>query len=223
MYRIPLSRGRIAALEVRHFASGVRLIATTASDAVVARIVLTPAERDSLVAALTGTGPATSSVEELVREGAFESAVSWWLRTASDGEDRVQDAIATTWLRAQSRAQRGQRNDRALLIWIFRKTTTRPRQMFALHGTATTRDALSVHRQACSDDVAMTRARHGGPSPEELVVTVDALRKLAPPDQDLLVRRAMGETLADVRDATGRSTATLLRRERYLLRRCHAS
>ena len=222
MPRIPLSGGAVAAIEVRHASTRVRMIVLPRDGSKPVRVALTPQERDQLVGALTGNGPVAPSFCELVRDGHFTAAAGYQVRAHHEGEDRIQDAIAQTWVMVHARTKtfRSELPTRAM-YWVFNRRVRSPRDRFVRTKVQRGPDALdpSVRALGLVSDVDVDAMEMTGFNPEELTMVKELLGTLTDDDLDLLALRGSGHTLAEVASSTGTSVATAHRRCRRLLER----
>ncbi len=219
---ILLSLGRITRLEVRHHSTVVRLIARTAAGAMT-RVVLTPPERDALVAALIGPEPDDASFAELVEQGYFAAAAAD-VRWAVGGDDRIQDAVCQVWDTQQKRADAGlPALPPRVLRWVFRRRVRSNHDKFARTG-GRHRDLLDprVRGQSISSGFDPEGADATGFSIEELVLVKQLLASFDDADADHIGRRVAGETFQEIGEATGRSTASVHRTNVRIRRRLHA-
>ena len=226
MPRIPLSGGTVAAIEVRHTGTRVRMIVLRRDSTKAVRVALTPEERDQLVGALTSNEPGTPSFCELVRGGHFAAAAGYQVRAHHDGEDRIQDAVAQTWVMAHARikAFRPELPERAM-YWIFNRRVRSTRDRFVRTKVQRGADALdpSVRARGHVCDVDVDAMQMTGFNPEELFMVKELLGTLTDDDLDLLELRGSGHTLAEVAKETGTSVATAHRRCRRLAERVRGS
>lgn len=219
MPTVPLTRGRITRLDVHHFATGVRILVYEA-DTLIARIVLNEGERDHLVRVLTTPDPGDASLEELYRRGEFASVGRLAARGIGDVDDRLQDAVCVLWLRVKRRAERGKPTTPALMRTMVRQTVVARRAGF-VPGSRAGLDALGPFRAVTVlDDDSPVAART--PSPETTAVVQSVLARLGEADRTLVLRRAAGDTLAEIAADSPVSLATLHRREQRAWDLCHA-
>lgn len=219
MPTVSLGRGRITRLEVRHFTTGVRVLVYE-GESIVARVVLSPTERDHLVRLLAAPDPSDATVEELYRAGDFHRRFRLAARGYGDVDDRLQDAACVTWLRVERRTARGKPTTPALMRTIFQQTLVSCRGRF-VNGSKPHRDALGAFRDAAhlEDDTAVQGHLM---SPDTPVTVKSVLATLTPELQELLLRRFAGETLDEIHRDTGSSVSTLHRYERKAWEHCHA-